>query len=84
MSGQKLPPGPASDAPALTARELEALRWTMEGKTAWEVGALLGVTERTADTLGVLGLAAIGIGARLSVRLALTNGPWRAASPITW
>lgn len=36
------------DRPALTARELEALRWTMEGKTAWEVGAILGITERTA------------------------------------
>ena len=35
-------------APALTPRELEALRWTMEGKTAWEVGALLGISERTA------------------------------------
>jgi DNA-binding CsgD family transcriptional regulator len=36
------------ERPALTARELEALRWTMEGKTAWEVGAILGISERTA------------------------------------
>ena len=28
--------------------ELEALRWTMEGKTAWEVGTILGISERTA------------------------------------
>jgi DNA-binding CsgD family transcriptional regulator len=42
-------PGPsASDRPALTPRELEALRWTMEGKTAWELGAILGISERTA------------------------------------
>ena len=34
--------------PALTPRELETLRWTMEGKTAWEVGNLLGISERTA------------------------------------
>lgn len=34
--------------PNLTPRELEALRWTMEGKTAWEVGAILGISERTA------------------------------------
>ena len=33
--------------PSLTPRELEALRWTMEGKTAWEVGNVLGITERT-------------------------------------
>ena len=36
------------DLPSLTPRELEALRWTMEGKTAWEVGDLLGIAERTA------------------------------------
>ena len=36
------------ECPSLTPRELEALRWTMEGKTAWEVGAILGISERTA------------------------------------
>ena len=36
------------ERPHLTPRELEALRWTMEGKTAWEVGAILSITERTA------------------------------------
>jgi len=36
------------NSPSLTPRELEALRWTMEGKTAWEVGNLLGISERTA------------------------------------
>jgi DNA-binding CsgD family transcriptional regulator len=39
---------PQVDLPSLTPRELEALRWTMEGKTAWEVGAILGISERTA------------------------------------
>jgi DNA-binding CsgD family transcriptional regulator len=43
-----VPPSPANDQPTLTGRELEALRWTMEGKTAWEVGAVMGITERTA------------------------------------
>lgn len=32
----------------LTPREREALRWTMEGKTAWEVGRILGISEQTA------------------------------------
>jgi len=36
------------ERPALTPRELESLRWTMDGKTAWEVGAILGISERTA------------------------------------
>jgi DNA-binding CsgD family transcriptional regulator len=43
-----VPPSPQPDFPSLTPRELEALRWTMEGKTAWEVGAILGISERTA------------------------------------
>jgi DNA-binding CsgD family transcriptional regulator len=44
-----LTPAPADPAlPSLTPRELESLRWTMEGKTAWEVGNVLGITERTA------------------------------------
>jgi len=43
-----LPAASQLERPALTPRELEALRWTMEGKTAWEVGALLGISERTA------------------------------------
>jgi DNA-binding CsgD family transcriptional regulator len=43
-----LPSDPAPDAPSLTPRELEAMRWTMDGKTAWEVGSILGITERTA------------------------------------
>src|SRR5688500_13749684 len=34
--------------PSLTARESEALKWTMEGKTAWEVGYILGISEQTA------------------------------------
>lgn len=35
------------ERPNLTPRELDALRWTLEGKTAWEVGAVLGISERT-------------------------------------
>jgi DNA-binding CsgD family transcriptional regulator len=38
----------ASVTAHLTPRELEALRWTMDGKTAWEVGAILSISERTA------------------------------------
>jgi DNA-binding CsgD family transcriptional regulator len=42
-----LPTTQQPDRPKLTPRELEALRWTMEGKTAWEAGVLLGISERT-------------------------------------
>jgi DNA-binding CsgD family transcriptional regulator len=43
-----VPNGAPLDLPSLTPRELEALRWTMDGKTAWEVGSILGISERTA------------------------------------
>jgi DNA-binding CsgD family transcriptional regulator len=43
-----LPPPVQEDFPPLSPRELETLRWTMEGKTAWEVGSILGISERTA------------------------------------
>ena len=43
-----VPSSPDPSVPSLTPRELEALRWTMEGKTAWEVGDVLGIAERTA------------------------------------
>jgi DNA-binding CsgD family transcriptional regulator len=42
-----LPAAQQPERPSLTPRELEALRWTMEGKTAWEAGVLLGISERT-------------------------------------
>ena len=40
---------PSDDAMdvALTRRELDVLGWTMEGKSAWVVGQLLGISENT-------------------------------------
>jgi DNA-binding CsgD family transcriptional regulator len=35
------------ERPALTPREMEVLRWTMDGKTAWETALLLNIAERT-------------------------------------
>jgi LuxR family quorum-sensing system transcriptional regulator SolR len=32
----------------LTARERECLKWSADGKTAWEIGQILGISERTA------------------------------------
>jgi DNA-binding CsgD family transcriptional regulator len=43
-----LPELPPLERPRLTPRELEVLKWTMEGKTAGETGQILGITERTA------------------------------------
>ncbi|MDH3459834.1 MAG: LuxR family transcriptional regulator [Burkholderiaceae bacterium] len=43
-----VPEATRSERPSLTPRELESLRWTMDGLTAWEVGEALGIAERTA------------------------------------
>lgn len=43
-----VPPKSRPETPGLTPRELEALRWTMDGKTAWEVGVIMGISERSA------------------------------------
>lgn len=43
---------PAADGdarPHVTAREIECLRWTAQGKTAWEVATILGIAERTVN-----------------------------------
>lgn len=42
-----LPSAVPQEMVALTPRELETLRWAMEGKTAWEVGRILGIAEDT-------------------------------------
>lgn len=36
-------------AAALTAREIEVLRWTADGKTSGEVGQIMNISERTAN-----------------------------------
>jgi DNA-binding CsgD family transcriptional regulator len=37
----------APPASALTRREIEILGWTQQGKTYWEVGCILGISQRT-------------------------------------
>ena len=36
-----------NDFPELTPRERECLRWTGQGKTDWEIGEILGISEST-------------------------------------
>lgn len=35
--------------PELSRREREVLQWAAEGKTDWEIGMILGLSEHTAD-----------------------------------
>jgi DNA-binding CsgD family transcriptional regulator len=38
-----------NDLPKLTRRELDVLSWTSQGKTAWEVSVILGMSEKTVN-----------------------------------
>lgn len=38
-----------NDLPRLTKRELDVLSWTSQGKTAWEVSVILGMSEKTVN-----------------------------------
>lgn len=40
--------GTVGPEPGLTRRELECLGWSARGKTAWEIGAILGISESAA------------------------------------
>jgi len=37
------------EPPLLTPRELECLKWTKDGKTNWEIGSILSISERTVE-----------------------------------
>ena len=44
---QRLAAGTAQTRPHLTPRERECLLWTAKGKTAWEVGQILAISDGT-------------------------------------
>ena len=45
---RKVAPDRVVDGVALSPREFECLDWAAQGKTAWEIGRILGVSRRTA------------------------------------
>ncbi|NUU42561.1 helix-turn-helix transcriptional regulator [Tardiphaga robiniae] len=45
---RKLAPNRLINGVALSPRELECLEWAAQGKSAWEIGRILGITRRTA------------------------------------
>jgi DNA-binding CsgD family transcriptional regulator len=40
---------PATEIFVLTRQEIECLRWCKEGKTNWEIGAILRISEKTVE-----------------------------------
>lgn len=41
--------GPVASAPQLTPREREVLTWSVQGKSAWEIGEILNIAQRTVE-----------------------------------
>lgn len=52
----------ARQVPKLTGRPLEALKWTMEGKSAWEVGQILSISESTVVKHLIAARSALDVG----------------------
>ena len=47
---RKLSPGRVIDGVSLSPREFECLEWAAQGKSAWEIGRILGISRHTAAT----------------------------------
>lgn len=59
----------------LTVRENEVLRWVARGKSAWEIGEILGITKRTVDLHVQTAVRKLGAFNRThAVALALRDG----------
>lgn len=37
------------EEPLLTWRQLQVLKWVQEGKSSWEIGAIIGISGRTVE-----------------------------------
>jgi LuxR family transcriptional regulator of spore coat protein len=72
--------------PRLTGREVQCLEWVSKGKTSWETGLILGLTERTVNfhlrnactKLKVYGRQA---GVAQALRLGLLDASYRSEHP---
>ncbi len=53
-------------APLLTAQELECLRWCKEGKTNWEIGEILSISQKTVEFHVGNAMRKLGAGNRIT------------------
>lgn len=53
----------------LTPRQIECLAWVQEGKTAYEVGVILGISTRTVETHLQHAYEALGVASRIQAVL---------------
>jgi DNA-binding CsgD family transcriptional regulator len=55
-----------SPIPLLTAQELECLRWCKEGKTNWEIGEILSISQKTVEFHVGNAMRKLGAGNRIT------------------
>lgn len=60
MGRLMMPAARIQDEASLTDRQIECLRWTADGKTAWEIGRIIGVSARTVEFHLQGGIKALG------------------------
>ena len=71
--------GTPEERPPLTGRQREALQWTAAGKTAWEVGAIMRITEDTVNRHLAAARQTLGASTNAhAVALAIRQGELRA------
>jgi LuxR family quorum sensing-dependent transcriptional regulator len=66
---------PEEDCP-LTARQLECLRWAMDGKSDWAMGEILGISERTAHNHIEAAKRALDVGTRTQAFVTAWRRGW--------
>ncbi|MDW9776437.1 hypothetical protein GOA89_32640 [Sinorhizobium meliloti] len=55
----------SADVPSLTAREKECICWVAKGKSSWDIGAILGISECTVDSHIKIAMKKLGTGNRM-------------------
>ena len=57
----------------LTARQLECLRWVQEGKTAWEIGRIMGISHRTVESYLAIAFSKLQVRTRVQAVVRARN-----------
>ena len=79
------PPGHSNAKVELSAREQDCLRWTAEGKSSWDIGMILKISENTVNfhiknAMRKLGTTSRTVAVVQAIRLNLIELPERAGA----
>jgi len=57
----------------LTARQLECLSWVQEGKTSWEIGRIMGISQRTVESYLAIAFSRLQVRTRVQAVVRARN-----------